>query len=67
MFSFLQYLEASFYSYATYGHGLVECINTTDGMKADLTSAMQAYAEKLTYDKYQHFKFGQSASMNGQM
>jgi hypothetical protein len=53
---FLQYLEASFYSYAAYGHGLTECTNTTGGMKANLSPAMEAYAEELAYDEYQHVK-----------
>ena len=44
----LEYLEAEFYSWAAYGHGIPECKGmSVGGQKANLSSAVQAYAEEI--------------------
>ncbi|MGI4896015.1 MAG: ferritin-like domain-containing protein [Janthinobacterium lividum] len=62
----LEYLEAEFYCYAAYGHGLSEAMATGTGTMGGVTGghrvpfkskAMRYYAEEIANDEIAHVKF----------
>lgn len=62
----LEYLEAEFYCYAAYGHGLPEAMATGGGSMGGVTGghrvpfkskAMRYYAEEIANDEIAHVKF----------
>lgn len=58
----LEYLEASFYSYAVYGRGLDESMlgggpKPMGGMKGNLTGVTAAYAAEIAADEINHVQF----------
>ncbi|WP_380171510.1 ferritin-like domain-containing protein [Kineococcus sp. DHX-1] len=66
----LEYLEAEFYCYAAYGHGLADALATGTGTQGGVTGghrvpfkskAMRFYAEEIANDEIAHVKFLRSA------
>ncbi|MEZ0163325.1 ferritin-like domain-containing protein [Kineococcus sp. LSe6-4] len=62
----LEYLEAEFYCYAAYGHGLADALATGTGTQGGVTGghrvpfkskAMRYYAEEIANDEIAHVKF----------
>jgi len=62
----LEYLEAEFYSFAAYGHGLADTLTTGTGTRGGVTGghrvpfkskAMRYYAEEIANDEVAHVKF----------
>ncbi|MEZ0493971.1 ferritin-like domain-containing protein [Kineococcus sp. TBRC 1896] len=66
----LEYLEAEFYCYAAYGHGLADAMATGTGTQGGVTGghrvpfkskAMRYYAEEIANDEIAHVKFLRTA------